>query len=215
MNTGCRDDRRHIRLIALLKEEPETARFAPMLNRNVGALKLSTANHVEAAIVVDANDDPVTSERLDAIIELFSIELVAVSAKRSSLAREAYRTSGKGRHPAKLNVGDCFSYALATETGGPLLFKGIEFSQTDVIDAASPHGERQATARLRHLAGGRSILEVSGQRCRASAWTAASTYGDAKTRGAEPWRLSLVHRPWMDRFVRRGRGLLSYRVLFR
>ena len=125
-------------LIALIREEPVTARFVPVLNRNVGRLKMSTANFLEAAIVADANDDIVISERLDAVLRLFAIELIPVSTDHVRVAREAYRTFGKGRHRAKLNFGDCFAYALARTTGEPLLFKGDDFAQTDVVDAAPP-----------------------------------------------------------------------------
>ena len=123
-------------LVTLLREEPATARFVPVLNRNVGQLKMSTANYFETAIVIDSNDDPVISERLDSVMRMFEIELVPVSAHHVRIAREAYRTYGKGRHPAKLNFGDCFAYALARTTGEPLMFKGDDFAKTDITDAA-------------------------------------------------------------------------------
>ena len=125
-------------LISLLREEPESAWIVPLLNRNVGALKMSTANYLEAAIVIDANDDEVLSERLDAVIAHFQIEMVSVSAHHARIARHAYRIFGKGNHPAKLNFGDCFAYALARTTGEPLLFKGNDFSQTDIKPAREP-----------------------------------------------------------------------------
>ena len=125
-------------VVTLLREEPATARFVPVLNRNVGRLKMSTANYLEAAIVIDANDDPVVSERLDAILTIFAIELIPVTAHHARLAREAYRVYGKGHHPARLNFGDCFAYALARTTGEPLMFKGDDFAQTDITDAAPP-----------------------------------------------------------------------------
>jgi ribonuclease VapC len=123
-------------LVTLIREEAATARFIPVLNRNVGKLKMSTASYLEAGIVIDANDDPVVSAKLDEIVRLFEIELVPVSAFHARTAREGYRTFGKGRHPAKLNFGDCFAYALARATGEPLMFKGDDFSLTDVEDAA-------------------------------------------------------------------------------
>ena len=123
-------------LVTLLKEEPATARFVPVMNQNFGRLKMSAANYLEAAIVIDANDDQVLSERLDAVIQHFAIELIPVSAHHVRVARKAYRMYGKGRHPARLNFGDCFAYALAHTTGEPLMFKDDDFSKTDITDAA-------------------------------------------------------------------------------
>lgn len=122
-------------LVALLREELITARFVPVLNRNVGRLKMSTASYLEAGIVIDANDDAVISERLDKVIELFQIEMVSVNADHARVARGAYRRFGKGHHRAHLNFGDCFAYALAKSTGEPLLFKGDDFSHSDIISA--------------------------------------------------------------------------------
>lgn len=122
-------------LITLLREEPESATFVPILAREYGRLKMSTASYLEAAIVIDGNDDDVLSERLDAVIAHFGIELVSVSPHHARVGREAYRTYGKGRHPAKLNFGDCFAYALSRTANEPLLFKGEDFARTDVLSA--------------------------------------------------------------------------------
>lgn len=86
---------------------------------------MSTANYFETAIVIDANDSKLFGERLDAVIEYWKIELVPVSVHHARLARETYRRFGKGHHPASLNFGDCFAYALAVATGETLLFKAI------------------------------------------------------------------------------------------
>ncbi|MDT8757273.1 type II toxin-antitoxin system VapC family toxin [Sphingomonas psychrotolerans] len=125
-------------LIALMREEPQTSWIVPILSGNFGALKMSTANYLEAAIVIDANRDEVLSERLEAVIAHFGIDLVSVSAHHVRVARSAYRTYGKGNHRARLNFGDCFAYALAKTTGEPLLFKGDDFRQTDIIPAYAP-----------------------------------------------------------------------------
>jgi ribonuclease VapC len=122
-------------LIALLREEPESGRFVSILSARFGELKISTANYFEAAIVIDANNDEVLSERLDAVMAHFGIETVAVSNHHVRLCRQAYREFGKGNHPARLNVGDCFAYALSKATGEPLLFKGDDFARTDVVAA--------------------------------------------------------------------------------
>ena len=69
---------------------------------------------------------------MQALIERLEMEVVPLSDDQAKLAIEAFRLFGKGRHPASLNYGDCFSYALAKATGEPLLFKGDDFSQTDI-----------------------------------------------------------------------------------
>jgi ribonuclease VapC len=74
---------------------------------------------------------------LDLLIVRFRIEIVAFTESQARLAREAFKRYGKGRHPAQLNFGDCIAYALAKETGEELLFKGIDFAQTDI--AAAPY----------------------------------------------------------------------------
>lgn len=125
-------------LIALLREEPETARFVPLLNREYGRSKMSAANYLEAAIVIDAADDEVLSQRLDVVIGHFAIGIVDVTRNHVMLARSAYRRFGKGRHPAALNYGDSFAYALSRATGEPLLFKGLDFAKTDITPASVP-----------------------------------------------------------------------------
>ncbi|GAO39480.1 ribonuclease VapC [Sphingomonas changbaiensis NBRC 104936] len=122
-------------IIALIREEPETAWIVPLLLDNFGKAKMSLANYLEAAIAVDGNDDEVLSDRLDWIIKHWAIELVPVSRHHVEVAREAYRLFGKGRHEARLNFGDCFAYALARTTGEPLLSKGSDFAQTDIRSA--------------------------------------------------------------------------------
>ncbi|WP_419809990.1 type II toxin-antitoxin system VapC family toxin [Sphingomonas sp.] len=125
-------------LVSLLREEPESTRFVPAMSRSRDGLKMSVVNYVETGIVIDDNDSKLLSERLDSVIDYWNIELVAVSAHHARLAREAYRRFGKGHHPAKLNFGDCFSYALASATGEALLFKGDDFSKTDIEAVSTP-----------------------------------------------------------------------------
>lgn len=96
---------------------------------------MSAANYLEAAILVDANEDDLLSERLDAVIHHFGIEILPITAHQARMARDAYRRFGKGRHPAKLNFGDMFAYALAWHFSEPLLFKGDDFTKTDIIAA--------------------------------------------------------------------------------
>lgn len=125
-------------LVALLREEPETARFVPLLNSEYGRCKLSAANYLETAMVVDGANDEVLSQRLDLVIAHFAIEIVDVTRNQAMLARLAFRRFGKGRHPAALNFGDCFAYALSRASSLPLLFKGNDFAATDIKVASHP-----------------------------------------------------------------------------
>ena len=98
--------------------------------------KISAANYLETAIVVDASKDPRNSRNLDKLLDEAEIEIVAMTAHQAHIARAAYRDFGKGSgHKAQLNFGDCFAYALASDTGEPLLFKGNDFSETDIAAA--------------------------------------------------------------------------------
>ena len=95
---------------------------------------MSAANYVEAAVVIDASRDPIASRRFDELIAKAEIAIEPVTFEQARVAREAYRDFGRGSgHPAGLNFGDCFAYALAKTCGEPLLFKGEDFSRTDVV----------------------------------------------------------------------------------
>ena len=97
---------------------------------------MSAANFFEAAIVIDRNRDPILSRRQDELINEAEIVIEPVTEMQVKIARDAYRDFGKGsRHPAGLNFGDCFAYALAKVTGDSLLFKGDDFSETDLASA--------------------------------------------------------------------------------
>jgi ribonuclease VapC len=122
-------------LIAILRGEPDAARYVEAL-ASASSVRMSAANYVEAAIVVDANRDPVLSRRLDDLLVAAEVSVEPVTKEHADIARAAYRDFGKGSgHPAGLNFGDCFSYALARASGQPLLFKGEDFSRTDVESA--------------------------------------------------------------------------------
>ncbi len=119
-------------LIAVLKEEPEAAAFIDLIDR-APHCRISAVNYVESAAVVDSNRDPVFSRQFDDFLRQAEIEIQPVTTPQAYIARQAYRDFGKGSgHPARLNFGDCFAYALAKESGEPLLFKGQDFSHTDV-----------------------------------------------------------------------------------
>jgi ribonuclease VapC len=93
-------------------------------------------NYVEAAAVVDGNRDPVLSRRFEQLLADAVIAIEPVTLAQARIAREAYRDFGKGSgHPARLNLGDCFAYALAKEKDEPLLFKGQDFAHTDIAPA--------------------------------------------------------------------------------
>ncbi len=97
---------------------------------------ISAATLVELYAVVDGKRDPVRSARLDELLQRSDVKIVDVTAEHASIARRAFRDFGKGSgHPARLNFGDCFSYALAKTTGEPLLFKGDDFGHTDLTSA--------------------------------------------------------------------------------
>jgi ribonuclease VapC len=123
-------------LVAILQEEPEAQSLLTVLASYSGTLRLSAANHLEAAIVIDRNGSTELSKRFDALIQELAIEIVPASVHHAALGRVAYRTYGKGNHSARLNFGDCFAYALAKATGEPLLFKGDDFVHTDITAAA-------------------------------------------------------------------------------
>ncbi len=99
-------------------------------------MRISAANYVELGAVIDGARDPVASRRVDELIAMAGIGIEPVTGDQARRARDAYRDFGKGSgHPAGLNFGDCFAYALATDLGEPLLFKGTDFALTDVASA--------------------------------------------------------------------------------
>ena len=119
-------------LIAISRGEPESAIcFRTLLDSPL--TRISAANWLEATIVVDGWRDPEASRELDVLIERFKVTVEPVTIHQARIAREAYRRFGRGSgHPAKLNFGDCFAYALAKDLDEPLLFVGQDFVHTDV-----------------------------------------------------------------------------------
>lgn len=119
-------------LVAILRAEPEAAACARALASGLPA-RISAANYVEAAAVIERGGDPVTSRRFDDLMDRAGIMIEPVTAAQARVARAAYRDFGKGSgHPARLNLGDCFAYALARVAREPLLCKGADFAQTDL-----------------------------------------------------------------------------------
>ena len=126
-------------LLAILRAEPEMLACARAIE-DAARRRISAANFLETAIVIDGSRDPVASRRLDDLIRAADLAIEPVTEAQARIAREAYRDFGKGSgHPAQLNFGDCFAYALAKVTGEPLLFKGSDFSHTDIASALSLH----------------------------------------------------------------------------
>lgn len=93
---------------------------------------MSLANVFEASIVWEGRNGAVAADRFDMFMEEVGIETVPVTAEHVAAARRTWRRFGKGNHPAALNFGDCFAYALAEVTGEPLLYKGEDFALTDM-----------------------------------------------------------------------------------
>ena len=93
---------------------------------------MSVVALLEAAMVVESRGGAAAGQELDMLLEKSAVELVSVTPEHANAARRAWRRFGKGNHPAALNFGDCFAYALARTAGEPLLFKGRDFAQTDI-----------------------------------------------------------------------------------
>jgi ribonuclease VapC len=119
-------------LIAILNKEPDALRLAEAIGDSDTPIVISAATLMEATMVAEGRGGAALGLELDGLLRRVGARVIAVDARQADLARDGWRRFGKGRHPAKLNLGDCFSYALARERGEPLLFKGDDFAQTDV-----------------------------------------------------------------------------------
>jgi len=119
-------------LLAILQNEPERKIFNVAIE-SAGTRMISAATFVEASLAIGARYGSDGLRDLDLFIAKAGIELAPVDSDQAHEAREAHARFGKGRHPAGLNFGDCFSYALARVLGEPLLFKGEDFARTDAI----------------------------------------------------------------------------------
>lgn len=121
-------------ILAILFDEPERQSFVARIADAPRRL-ISSATVLESSIVVEARRGESAGRELDLLLHRAVVQTVAPDDEQTQLARAAWRRFGKGRHPAGLNFGDVFAYALAKATGEPLLFKGDDFSQTDVASA--------------------------------------------------------------------------------
>ncbi|MGI8779686.1 MAG: type II toxin-antitoxin system VapC family toxin [Solirubrobacteraceae bacterium] len=121
-------------LLAVLFDEPERREFV----RTIAAARrrlISSATLIESSIVVESRRGEAAGRELDLFLHRAMVDTVAVDEEQVQLARAAWRRYGKGRHPAGLNFGDLFAYALARASGEELLFKGDDFAKTDVVAA--------------------------------------------------------------------------------
>jgi ribonuclease VapC len=122
-------------LLAILFAEPDAQRFAAAIEA-ARSRRVSAANWLETAIRVDQASSALASAAFDDLVREADLVVEPVSERQVQIARTAYRAYGKGTgHPAGLNFGDCFAYALAKWRGEPLLFKGSDFDRTDVRSA--------------------------------------------------------------------------------
>ena len=119
-------------LLAVLFAEPEREAILEAM-MTASDLRISAATYVEAGVVVDGRKEPVLSRDLDDLVATLSIAIAPLTEDQARIARQAYRDFGRGSgHPARLNYGDCMSYALAKDSREPLLWKGDDFGHTDV-----------------------------------------------------------------------------------
>ena len=144
-------------VLAVLLAEDDAARYADAIG-SAAECRMSAANWLEAAVRIDMSGDPIASDAFDEFMREARIKVEAVDTEQAWIARRAYRAYGRGTgHPAQLNFGDCFAYALAKTTGEPLLFKGEDFAHTDLVSATggsarageSPGAKKRGTSQQR------------------------------------------------------------------
>jgi ribonuclease VapC len=126
-------------VIAILFGEPEARELAQAIE-DASVRRLSAATLLEASIVIETRHGFSGGAILDRFVAITEVQVEPVTAEQAAIARIAFRSFGKGRHPAALNFGDCFSYALSIAVDEPLLFKGNDFSLTDVKQAGIAAG---------------------------------------------------------------------------
>jgi ribonuclease VapC len=135
-------------LVAILRGEPDAASYLEVM-RATTPRRISAGTYLELGVVIDGQGDPIASRRLDHLLVRLSIVIEPVTEGQARIARDAYRDFGKGSgHPAGLNFGDCFAYALAREMGEPLLYKGDDFRHTDIPLVGRPEDRRRLSELL-------------------------------------------------------------------
>lgn len=123
-------------ILAILFEEPESERFAKAIADDATRL-MAAPTLTECFIVLEAKKGEMALKELELLIHKTSTDIVSFTVEQAQFAHYAWQRYGKGRHPAALNLGDCFSYALAKYSGEPLLFKGSDFDKTDILSAVT------------------------------------------------------------------------------
>ena len=119
-------------IVAILKQEPDWREFLATLDA-ADDISISAGTYFEISIVIGRLNDPIMNRQIDELMEEFDISIEPFTAEQAQIARQAYRDYGRGSgHPANLNFGDCFAYALARVKREPLLYKGDDFVHTDV-----------------------------------------------------------------------------------
>jgi ribonuclease VapC len=121
-------------LIAILFGEPEAEPYTRLIHDADHCL-ISAGNFLELSIVIERQTGPEVARQCDMFFRRAGIIIEPFTVEQAHIARQAFHDFGKGRHPAGLNFGDCFAYALAKITGEPLLFKGKDFKKTDIVPA--------------------------------------------------------------------------------
>lgn len=122
-------------VVSVLAQEPDAAHFTKHLGA-VARPRMSAATFLEISIVMEGKQGDAGARAWDAFFTRAQIVIEPVTAEQAHIAREAWSRFGKGRHPAGLNYGDCFAYALAKVMGEPILCKGADFSKTDILVVA-------------------------------------------------------------------------------
>jgi ribonuclease VapC len=125
-------------ILAVLFDEPQRRAFTLSIERDPRRL-MSAGNVLESAMVAEARRGESAGRELDLLLHRAEVDVVPVDSEQVQLARSAWRRYGKGRHPAGLNFGDCFAYALAATSGEPLLFAGEDFRRTDIAAVKLDH----------------------------------------------------------------------------
>jgi len=123
-------------IVAVLFDESDALVYATAMGTSQ-ALRIAAPTLVETTMVAEGRTRSGMRDRLDALLVEIEAEIVPFTAEHAAIARDAWRRYGKGRHPAGLNLGDCFAYALAKARNEPLLFKGDDFARTDVKAATA------------------------------------------------------------------------------
>ena len=121
-------------LVAVLFGEPEADLYTQLIH-DADRCLISAGSFLELSIVIERQTGPEVERQCDTFFRRAGIMVDPFTVEQAHLARQAFHDFGKGRHPAGLNFGDCFAYALAKLTGEPLLFKGEDFKKTDIVSA--------------------------------------------------------------------------------